>query len=103
MYAIIEVGGKQFSVEKGTKVRCEKLDKDVNTSFPVERVLMVKDGEKVQFGQPFVKGVQVMAKVTDHDRTPKLVGLKYKHKINYRKHYGHRQHFTTLLIEDIKA
>lgn len=103
MYAIIEVAGKQFSVEKGSRINCESLDKDLNTTFPVDKVLMVKDGEKVQFGQPYVKGVQVLVRVSGHGLGKKIVGLKYKHKVNYRIKYGHRQGFTSLIVEDIKA
>ncbi len=101
MFAVIELGGKQFSVEKGTRLHCEKIEKDPNASFSVDRVLMVKDGEKVQVGNPYLNGVEVKAKVIGHGRGRKVVGLKYKNKINYRKHYGHRQAYTALLIEEI--
>lgn len=103
MYAIIELGGRQYSVEKGSKFHVEKLERDANATFQVEKVLMVNDGQKVQIGQPYLKGIQVQAKVVGHGRARKIVGLKYKNKINYRKHYGHRQEFTAIQIEDIKA
>jgi large subunit ribosomal protein L21 len=103
MFAVIELGGKQYPVEKGTRIQCEKIEKDANSTFSVEHVLMVKDGEKLQVGKPYLKGVEVMAKVVGHGRGKKIIGLKYKNKINYRKHYGHRQAFTSVLIEDIKA
>ncbi len=64
---------------------------------------MRKDGETVQVGTPYLKGVQVKAKLVGHGRGKKVIGLKYKNKINYRRHYGHRQAFTSVLIEDIKA
>jgi len=103
MYAVIEVGGHQFSVQKGTKISCEKLEKEANATFDVERILMVKNGDKVQVGNPYLKGVEVKVKVLGHGRGKKIIGLKYKNKINYRKHYGHRQSFTSLIIEDIKS
>jgi len=103
MFAVIELGGKQFSVEKGSRVRCEKLDQQPNATFAVARVLMVKSGEKVQVGQPYLKGVSVKAKVVCHGRGQKIIGLKYKNKTNYRRHYGHRQDFTSILIEEISA
>lgn len=103
MFAVIELGGRQYNVEKGTKISCEKLEKEANEAFAVEHVLLVKDGDKIQVGQPYLKGVEVKAKVVCHGRGKKIIGLKYKNKINYRKHYGHRQAFTSILIEDIRA
>ncbi len=103
MYAIIELGGRQYNVEKGSRFRCEKLDHEANTSFDIDKVLMVKDGESLQIGQPYVKGAQVKVKVVGHARGKKIIVLKYKSKVNYRRKIGHRQHFTSLLIEDIKC
>ena len=103
MFAVIELGGKQFSVEKGSTLRCEKLEAEPNAVFSVERVLMVKDGEKVQVGQPYLTGVEVKAKVVSHGRGKKVLGLKYKSKTNYRRKYGHRQAFSSILIEDISC
>ena len=103
MYAIIEVCGKQFSVKKGSKIRCEKIERDANDLFNVEKVLLVSDGEKVHVGQPYLSSANVKARVVGHGKGAKLVGMKYKNKINYRKKYGHRQLFTALQIEDITA
>lgn len=103
MYAIIEIGGRQYNVEKGSRIRCEKIEKEANASFAIDKVLMVKDGDKVQIGQPYVSGAQVKAKVVEQGRGRKIVVFKYKSKVNYRRKLGHRQHFTALLIEDIKC
>ncbi|MBF0406797.1 MAG: 50S ribosomal protein L21 [Candidatus Riflebacteria bacterium] len=103
MYAIIEVCGKQFSVEKGSKIRCEKMEREANDLFSVEKVLLLNDGQKVQIGQPYLSGVDVKARVVSHGRGAKLVGMKYKNKTNYRRKYGHRQDFTAIQIEEIKA
>lgn len=103
MYAIIEIGGRQYNVEKGSKIRCEKIEQEANASFSIDKVLMVKDGDKVQIGQPYVSGAQVQAKVLNHGRGKKVVVFKYKSKVNYRRKLGHRQHFSALVIEDIKC
>jgi len=103
MYAIIELGGRQYSVEKGSRLRCEKLDQEANSTLAIDKVLMVKDGDNMQVGQPYVKGAQVKAKIVGHARGKKIIVLKYKSKVNYRRKIGHRQHFTSLLIEDIKC
>jgi len=103
MYAIIEIGGRQYNVEKGSRLRCEKLDQAANSTMAIDKVLFVKNGETVQIGAPYVKGAQVKAKVVGHARGKKITVLKYKSKVNYRRKLGHRQHFTSLLIEDIKG
>jgi len=103
MYAVIEVGGRQFSVEKGSKIACNNIEKEPSATFSIDRVLMVKDGDKIQVGTPYLKGVEVTAKVVSHYRGKKIIGLKYKNKTNYRRHYGHRQPLTSLVIEEIRA
>jgi len=103
MYAIIEIGGRQYNVEKGSRLRCEKLDQEANEIMSIDKVLMVKDGEKLQIGHPYVKGAEVKARIVGHARGKKIVVLKYKSKSNYRRKIGHRQHFTSVLIEDIKC
>lgn len=103
MYAIVELGGKQFTVEKGSRVRCEKIEKEANETFQIERVLMVRNGDQVQIGKPYLQNVQITARVVGRGRAKKIIGLKYRPKKNYRIHYGHRQHFTALVIEDIRA
>ena len=103
MYAVIELAGRQYNVEVGSRIRCEKLDREANSSFSVDHVLMVKDGDKVQVGQPYLEGAEVTAKVVEHGRKKKVEVLKYKSKVNYRRNIGHKQHFTALLIEDIKC
>ncbi len=103
MYAIIEIGGRQYNVEKGSRVRCEKLDQAANSTLSIDKVLLVKNGEDTRIGAPYIQGAQVKAKVVGHARGKKITVLKYKSKVNYRRKLGHRQHFTSLLIEDIKG
>ncbi|HAE39740.1 MAG TPA: 50S ribosomal protein L21 [Candidatus Riflebacteria bacterium] len=103
MYAIIEIGGRQYNVEKGSRLRCEKLDQEANEIMSIDKVLMVKDGEKLQIGHPYVKGAEVKARIVGHARGKKIIVLKYKSKSNYRRKIGHRQHFTSVLIEEIKC
>lgn len=101
MYAVIETGGKQYKVEKGTTVQVERLDAEPGKELTLDRVLLVADGEKVEVGAPVVKGAKVQAKVVGHGRGKKLVVFKYKAKSHYRRKTGHRQGYTTLRIEDI--
>ena len=101
MYAIIECGGKQYKVQEGDLLRVEKLDAEVGSSVSIEKVLLI-GGEKTTIGAPFVEGAKVSCKVLNHDKEKKILVYHYKAKKNIRKTYGHRQPFTSLLIEKIE-
>lgn len=100
MYAIIECGGKQYRVSEGDVVRVEKLNAEVGSTIDIEKVLMLS-GEKVYVGSPLVEDALVSCKVLNHDKDKKIIVYHYKAKKNIRKRYGHRQPFTSLLVESI--
>lgn len=103
MYAIIELGGKQFKVQQGQRFYCEKLNYEPNTVFDVEKVLFYKDDNKTEIGKPYLTNVKVKARVIEHFRGKKIIVFKYKSKVNYRRKYGHRQNYTSVVIESIIA
>ena len=98
MKAIIETGGKQYYVEKGTVIYVEKLDaeKDSKVNFDV---LMVNGVA----GHPYVKGAKVTGKVLKHGKNKKILVYKYNAKKKYRKMQGHRQPYTKVEITEISA
>jgi large subunit ribosomal protein L21 len=100
MYAIIECGGKQYRVQEGDLIRVEKLEAEVGSNLVIDRVLLV-GGEKTAIGAPFVTGATVACKVVNHDKNKKILVFRYKAKKNVRKRYGHRQPYTSLLVEGI--
>jgi large subunit ribosomal protein L21 len=97
MLAVIETGGKQYSVKSGTRVVVEKLEGAVGDSVVIERVLFA--GDKV--GSPLVKGAKVSATIIAQGRDDKVIVFKKKRRQNYRRKNGHRQYITTLQINDI--
>lgn len=101
MYAVIETGGKQYKVEKGSTIQVERLGAEAGMELTLDRVLLVADGDKVQMGSPLLKGAKVQAKVVGHGRGRKQIVFKYRAKSHYRRKTGHRQAYTTLKIEDI--
>ena len=102
MYAIIETGGKQVRVEVGQKIYVEKLDVKEEEKYSFDKVLLVSD-KTLKVGTPYVEGAKVEAKVVKNGLGKKLRIYKYKAKHNERKTIGHRQPFTCLVIEAIKA
>ncbi len=100
MYAIIESGGKQYRVSEGDVVRVEKINAAVGSTVVIDKVLML-GGEKIYVGTPVVDGAVVSCKVLQQDKEKKILVFHYKAKKNIRKRYGHRQPFTSLLVESI--
>jgi large subunit ribosomal protein L21 len=102
MYAVIECGGKQYRVQEGDLIRVEKLAVEVGSSIAIDKVLLI-GGEKTQIGTPVVNGAKVTCRVMNQDKDKKILVFRYKAKKNVRKRYGHRQPFTSLLVEKIEA
>ncbi len=102
MYAIIESCGKQYKVSEGEVVFFEKLDTEVEKKVTFEKVILVSDGEKIEVGNPYVKGIKVEGKVVAHGKGKKIIVYKYKAKKNYRRTQGHRQPYTKVEITSIK-
>lgn len=103
MYAVIETGGKQYKVTVGETIDVERLEANVGETVELGRVLMVADEGQVQVGTPVVDGASVSATVMDHDRGRKVIVFKYRAKQRYRRKSGHRQDYTRLRIDEIKA
>lgn len=103
MYAVIETGGKQYKVAVGDTVDVELLDAQVGDKLELGRVLMVTDGDTVQVGKPHLDSAKVAATVVDEGRGRKVIVFKYRAKERYRRKAGHRQGYTRLHIDDIKA
>ena len=102
MYAIIETGGKQYKVEKGDVIYIEKLNNEAGSVIEFDKVLAVS-GENMTVGNPIVSGAKVSGTILDHGKAKKVVVFKYKAKKNERKKTGHRQQYTKVQIDEIKA
>ena len=103
MYAIIETGGKQYKVQEGDVITVEKLGLEAGAEHTFEYVLALeKDGE-LSIGTPTVAGVKIQASVVEEGKHKKVIIYKYKSKKGFHKKKGHRQPFTKLKIESIKA
>jgi len=103
MYAIIETGGKQYRVTEGEVLKIEKLAIGEGEVVSFDRVLTVVTDDQVMLGKPLVAGAKVTGKVMGHGKGKKIRVFKYKAKSNYRRRMGHRQPFTSVLIEKIEA
>ena len=103
MYAIVEIQGQQFKVEKGQKLFVHKVTADNGSDFEVEKVLLVDNSGAVTVGAPYVSGAKVVLTVGDDVKGEKVLVFHKKRRKGHRKLNGHRQQFTEVTVKDIIA
>ena len=102
MYAIVEIAGQQFKVEKNDEIFVHRLEAEVGAKVEFNQVLLVDQNGKVSVGNPFVEGSKITIKVLDNTvRSDKVVVFKKNRRKGYQKETGHRQDFSKILIENI--
>ena len=109
MYAIVEIAGQQFKVEKGQKLFVQRLhdqnnaeeDAKIDSEIEFNKVLLVDKDGSVTVGTPVVSGAKVTAKVLSHVKGDKVLVFHKKRRKGLRKLNGHRQYLTRLEIESI--
>ncbi|MEA2043286.1 MAG: 50S ribosomal protein L21 [Bacteroidota bacterium] len=101
MYAIVEIAGQQFKVEKDSKLFVHRLDQKEGDQIELDRVLLTDTDGDIKVGTPVVKGSKVSAKVLQHLKGDKVMVFKKKRRKGFQKMNGHRQQFTEIQIEDI--
>ena len=85
-------------VEKGSKLKIEKLDAKEGDKVDFAEVLLYNDSKRTEIGKPFVKNAKVEAKVLKQDKAKKVIVFKYKPKKRYKVKKGHRQSFTEVEV-----
>ena len=103
MYAIVEIAGQQFKVQKDQKIFVHRLDVEEGKKVEFNDVLLIDDGKKVTLGAPAIEGAKVTAEVNEHVKGDKVIVFRKKRRKGYRKKNGHRQSFTALTIKTIKG
>ena len=101
MYAIVDIAGQQFKVEKDRKVYVHRLDAEIDSVLSFDKVLLVDNKGVIKVGAPVVAGASVSAKVLAHVKGETVIVFKKKRRKGYKKKNGHRQCFTQILIEGI--
>ncbi|WP_339613930.1 50S ribosomal protein L21 [uncultured Winogradskyella sp.] len=101
MYAIVEIAGHQFKVEKDQRVFVNRLSTEEGKKVSFDNVLLIEDGNNITLGAPAIDGAQVSAKVLKHLKGDKVIVFKKKRRKGYRVKNGHRQSLTEIVIEGI--
>lgn len=103
MYAIVEIGGQQFKVQKDQKLFVNLMTGEEGSEIELDQVLLFANGADIQVGTPIVDGVTIKAKVLAHVKADKILVFKKKRRKGYQKKNGHRQPLTQIQIEEILA
>jgi large subunit ribosomal protein L21 len=103
MYAIVEIAGQQFKVERGNKVYVHRLEANEGANIEFDKVLLLDNAGKIQVGNPTVDGAKVAATVISHVKGDKVIVFKKKRRKTTQKWNNHRQQFTQILIQGVLA
>ena len=103
MFAIIETGGKQYKVKAGDELDIELLEHGKSKTLKLDKVLLLSNGDRVEVGQPFVKGAWVEAELVDEVKSPKTFSFKYIRREKSATKRGHRQNYLRLNIKTVHA
>ncbi len=101
MYAIVDIAGQQFKVEKDQKLFVHRLEGEEGKKVSFDHVLLIDSGNKISIGDPLLKGAEVSAKIISHVKADKVLVFKKKRRKGYQKLNGHRQYMTQIQIESI--
>lgn len=103
MYAVFQIGNKQYKALLGKIISVERMDADIGNQIELNQVLLIKKDDIVQIGEPFIKNGRVIAKVLNHILDKKIEIIKFRRRKHFCKFKGHRQYITQLSILDIQG
>lgn len=103
MYAIVEIAGQQFKVERGNKVYVHRLEANEGAKIEFDKVLLLDNAGQISVGNPTVEGAKVAATVISHLKGDKVIIFKKKRRKGYQKWNNHRQSYTQILIQGVLA
>lgn len=103
MYAIVEIAGQQYKVEKEQEIFVHRLEGDAGSAVELDNVLLLDNDGKVTVGTPAIDGAMIKAKIVEHLKGDKVIVFHKKRRKGYQKENGHRQYLSKIVIEDILA
>lgn len=101
MYAIVDIAGQQFKVEKGQELFVHRLEGEKGTKLDFNKVMLIDNEGKTIIGTPVIEGASVQGIIMDHLRADKVFVFKKKRRKGFKKFNGHRQDLSLVKIEDI--
>jgi large subunit ribosomal protein L21 len=101
IYAVIEIGGKQYKVAPKQTIEIERLGVPEGETVELDRVLFIGGDGDTLVGNPIIKGAKVVATSLGEAKGEKVIVFRYKSKVRYRRKRGHRQTYTKILVNEI--
>ncbi len=101
MYAVIEVGAKQYNVKKDDIIEVEREATPAGKEIAIDKVLLVSKDKQLEVGTPYVKGAKVSVLVLGEIKAKKLISYKYRRRKSSHWEKGHRQKLTRLQVKEI--
>lgn len=102
MYAIVEIAGKQYKIEKDAVVNVDRLKK-TESSITLDKVLLYSNENDIRIGKPYLNNVQIKAEVLGEIKGNKVFGVKFKRRKNYTRTIGHRAIYSQIKISEVTA
>ncbi len=103
MYAIVDIAGKQFKVEKDQYIYAPKMEGEAGSAVKLDKVLLIDNKGKIEVGAPILDSASVSGKILEHVKGDKITVFKKKRRKGYVVKNGHRQEYTKLLIDKISG
>ena len=101
LYAIAETSGQQFWFEVDRYYDIDRLNAKEKDKITIEKVLLLKDQNSINIGQPYVKDAKIELEVVSHKRDKKILVYKMRPKKKTRRKMGHRQELTRVMVKSI--
>ena len=101
MFAIVEISGQQFKVQKDQKLVVNRLGDKEGSKVSFDNVLLIDNGKEFSLGMPTIDDYHVEAKIIKHLSGEKVVVFKKKRRKGYKVKNGHKQQLSEILIESI--
>lgn len=101
MYAIVDIAGQQFKIEKGKQIYVHRLEGLEGDTVTFDKVLLLDNNGSISIGQPFVDGASVSATIVSHLKGDKVIVFKKKRRKGFQKETGHRQYLSRIRIDEI--
>ena len=98
-YAVISLGGKQYRVREGERLRVERLSHEEGKTFHPDVLLVGGDGETALGAE--LSGAQVTVRVSAHVLGKKIVVGKHRQRTGFKRKNGHRSRLSEIVVESI--
>jgi large subunit ribosomal protein L21 len=100
MYAVIDLGGKQYRVHEGEYLTVDRLHHEPGATF-TPQVVFAADGDTTILDPKELAKVKVTVHVDAHLLGPKLLIRTYRPKKSSSRRLGHRSRLSKITVQEI--